>query len=74
VTVVAYGGERFQKLARKFHARFDSVAEPGEFKVFDKRARHPEWSAKGTEAVARVAQLWRSIGLPFPLEEVLEGW
>lgn len=73
-TIVPYGKERMMDYARKFHERFGSKAAPAEFKVFDKRSRHPEWNAKAPAAIARVAQVWKSAGLTFPVDEVAEGW
>jgi len=73
-TVVAYGRERLMTLARKLHERFDSTAAPSEFKVFDKRSRHPEWNGKADKAIARVAETWKLAGLVFPVGEVMEGW
>ena len=73
-TVVAYGKERLTALAKKLHDRFGSAAAPGEFKVFDKRSRHPEWIEKAAPAVERVADVWKSAGLAFPVKEVMEGW
>lgn len=73
-TIVAYGRDRLMALAKKLHERLGSSAAPGDFKVFDKRARHPEWGTKATAAIARVAQVWKSAGLAFPVDEVMEGW
>lgn len=73
-TIVAYGRERMMGLAAKLHERFGSPAAPGEFKVFDKRSRHADWNEKATAAIARVAQVWKSAGLVFPVDEVMEGW
>ncbi|HXF67529.1 MAG TPA: hypothetical protein VNK67_12640 [Burkholderiales bacterium] len=73
-TVVVYGRERMEALARRLHERFGSRAAPAEFKVFDRAPRHPEWQSKATAAIARVAQVWKSAGLAFPVEEVMEGW
>jgi hypothetical protein len=73
-TVVAYGRDRLMGLAKKLHERLGSAAAPSEFKVFDKRSRHPDWNPKATAAIARVAQVWKSVGLNFPVEEVMEGW
>jgi hypothetical protein len=73
-TVVAYGKERLMALARRLHERFGSAAAPGEFKVFDKRSRHPEWNEKAGKAIERVAQVWKLAGLEFPVGEVMEGW
>jgi hypothetical protein len=74
VTVVVYGRERLMNLATELHRKLGSNAKPGEFKVFDKRSRHPEWNTKSTSAIARVAQVWKSVGLTFPIDEVVEGW
>jgi hypothetical protein len=73
-TVVAYGQERLTALAKKLHERFGSAAAPEAFKVFDKRSRHPDWNGKAEQALARVAQAWKSAGLAFPVDEVMEGW
>ena len=72
--VVAYGKERLMNLGQELHARFGSNVRPEEFKVFDKRSRHPDWEPKATAAIARVAQVWKTVGLAFPVDEVLEGW
>ena len=61
-------------LAKKYHRRFDSKAVPGDFKIFDKRSRQPDWNAKATPTIARVAEVWKSAGLNFPVAEVMEGW
>jgi len=73
-TIVAYGRDRLMTLAKKLHERFGSAAVPGEFQAFDKRLRHPEWNAKATPAIARVAQVWKTVGMAFPVDEVMEGW
>ncbi|MGH8641045.1 MAG: hypothetical protein ACRET6_05005 [Burkholderiales bacterium] len=62
-----------QKL-KALHERYGSAAAPAEFKVFDRRSRHPDWSARANAAVARVAQVWHSAGRTFPVDEVMEGW
>ena len=73
-TVVAYGRERMVGLATRFFKRFRAKGEPEDFKVFDKRARHPQWQKKADAALRRVAENWKSVGLGFPLDEVMEGW
>jgi hypothetical protein len=73
-TVVAYGRERLMALARRLHERFGSRAEPGDFKVFDKQPRHPDWNTRAVPVIARVAQVWKSAGLAFPVDEVMECW
>ena len=75
ITVVAYGKERLEELAKSFYYRFghrSPVVE--EFEVFDNRDRHPDWMKKAEPAVRRVAEVWATVGLPFPLDEVMEAW
>ncbi len=43
-------------------------------KVFDKKDRHPEWLVKAEPVVRRVHDMWRGVGLEFPLEEVMLCW
>lgn len=73
-TLAAYGKERFEGLAGRFHERFKSGRQPEGFKVFDNRARHPEWMKKAEPVVRRVSEVWRTAGIEFPLEEVMEAW
>lgn len=73
-TVVVYGQERITQLAQGFFTRFKSKAKPEEFKVFDKQDRHPKWNSRAEDAIRRVAAVWRTVGLRFPVEEIMEGW
>jgi len=73
-TVVVYGRERMMSVAQGFFKRFKSKAGAEEFKVFDNRKRHPEWSKKAEQAIHRVAEVWRSVGLKFPVDEIMERW
>jgi hypothetical protein len=73
-TVVAYGRERMMRLAAAYFARFRSKAAVEEFKVFDNRGRHPDWERKGEQAIRRVADVWRSVGRVFPVDEIMECW
>lgn len=73
-TVVVYGRERMMKLAQSCFKRFKSKGGAEEFKVFDNRKRHPEWHKKAEQAVQRVAGVWRSVGLTFPVDEIMECW
>ncbi len=73
-TVVTYGKERLMGCARKLCARFGSAVDVEDFKVFDKRDRHPEWNRRAAPAIRRVAEVWNMVGLGFPLDEVIEGW
>jgi len=72
--VVVYGQERMEKLAQEYFTRYRSRAKPDEFKVFDKRERHPEWQRKAVPAIRRVSETWQALGLSFPLEEWMECW
>ncbi len=42
--------------------------------VFDKRDRHPDWFNKAEPVIKRVSEVWATVGLAFPLEEIMEGW
>lgn len=73
VRVVAYGRDRLLNLARALCTRLKAKGEPEEFVGrSDYRGRHPEWEAKAVSAVARVAGVWRTVGLSFPVDEVME--
>lgn len=72
--VVAYGAERMMANSQSFQNRFESGLEPSEFKVFDKRDRHPEWFERAEPVIARVRDIWERAGLTFPYDEVMEGW
>ena len=74
ISVVPYGAERMTALSRRWHNRFESGLEPGEFKVFDKRDRHPDWMQQAEPIVKRVAAVWERVGLAFPYDEVMEAW
>jgi len=73
-TVVAYGDERMQAQAQRFHNRFESGKEPEKFHVFDRRDKHPEWMDEAEQAIQRVAAVWERVGLEFPVDDVLEAW
>ena len=73
--VVVYGKQRLESLAQRFHRRYESNLQPGEFKVSDLgRSRHPEWISRARPAVERVAAAWTRVGIPFPVDEVMECW
>lgn len=72
--ILAYGKERMEKQAQSFHNRFESGQTAEEFKVFDKRDRHPDWMKKAEPAIMRVKAVWDSVGLDFPTEEIMEAW
>jgi hypothetical protein len=73
LTVVAYGRDRLVNLARSLGSRLRAKGEPGQFVVrSDYRGRHPQWEAKAVPAIARVAGVWRTVGMSFPVDEVME--
>lgn len=74
IEIVPYDADSMTALARRWHGRFESGQQPTEFKVFDKRDRHPEWMATAEPVVARVAAVWERVGLAFPYEAVMKGW
>ncbi len=75
ITVVAYGKERMEDLVRSFYFRFGHRnPQPETFEVFDHRARHPDWMRQAEPVVRRVAEVWATVGLPFPLQELMEAW
>lgn len=73
-TVVAYGKERMEKTAAEFFSRFRSQLQAEEFQVFDKRDRHPDWMRKAEPAILRVRDVWRTVGVDFPIDAIMEAW
>lgn len=74
VTLAPYTRESMVATSQRFHNRFESGLKPTEFKVFDKRDRHPEWVKQAEPVVRRVAEVWDRVGLRFPLDAVMENW
>lgn len=74
IRIVPYDRESMEAVSRGFHSRFESGLEPTEFKIFDKRDRHPDWIQRAEPVVRRVAEVWDRAGLKFPLAEVMEIW
>lgn len=72
--VVAYGKERLESLAAGIYERFGSAERVEDFKVFDQRARHPDWMRQAEPVVRRVSDVWRQAGVNFPFEAVMEAW
>lgn len=61
-------------LAGELQNRFGDTGEAEEFRVFDDRDRHRDWKPKATAAIQRLAAAWKTVGLDFPVTEVLEAW
>ena len=75
IRIVPYVKEILMDTALDFYYRFgDRNPKPEEFQVFDKKDRHPEWHAKAEPVVKRVHDMWRNVGMEFPLEEVMLCW
>jgi hypothetical protein len=75
IRIVPYVKENLVYTALDFYYRFgDRNPQPEEFEVFDKRDRHPERMAKAEPVVQRVHDMWRGVGLEFPLVEVMLCW
>ncbi|MGR8949812.1 MAG: hypothetical protein ACU84Q_17350 [Gammaproteobacteria bacterium] len=75
IRIVAYGKQRMEDLVKSFYYRFGKLdPNPEAFEVYDKRDRHPDWIAQAEPVVKRVAEVWATVGLAFPLEEIMEGW
>jgi hypothetical protein len=72
--VVAYGKERLEGLAAGLFRASATASKPDEFKVFDKRAKHPDWMRQAEPVVRRVSDVWRQAGVDFPFDEVMEAW
>lgn len=75
IVVVAYGKARMEELAKSFYYRFGHRdPKPEGFEVFANQDRHPDWMKKAEPVVRRVAEVWATVGLAFPLEAVMEAW
>ena len=72
--IVAYGRDRVMGLAREYVKRFRSKEPVEDFKVFEKRDRHPDWRRKAEATMQRVHAAWSAIGLDFPMDELMEEW
>jgi hypothetical protein len=73
--IVAYGGERLMREARRNADRFGSSAADVEaFHLSDRRDRHPEWIARAESTLRRVGDQWARVGMAFPLDEIAECW
>lgn len=72
--LVPYGRNNMMKIARDWFLRFRNKGQVEDFKVFDKRDRHPEWRPRAEAGIHRVAATWQSVGIKFPIDEIMEGW
>lgn len=72
--IVVYGRERMIGLATEYFGRYRSKDRAEDFSVFDKRTRHSDWMGKSEPVIRRVAAYWDSVGMGFPLDEMMEAW
>lgn len=69
--VVPFGKQSMEEVARGLHDRYGGGRSVSEFvSSSGAQSRHPEWEARSDEAIGRVASVWQSVGLPFPVEEL----
>jgi hypothetical protein len=73
-TIVPYTAQAITEAAQQVHERFGSTRPVEAFHVFDKRDRHLDWYKKAEPAIRRVREVWSSVGLSFPLDEVMLAW
>lgn len=73
-TIIPYTEQAMGKMAENIKDRFGNVEPVEQFKVFDKRDRHPEWYVRAEKSILRVRDVWASVGLVLPLDEVMESW
>lgn len=73
-TIVPYSESAMVAAAQDIHSRFGHSAKPEAFRVFDKRDRHPDWHARAEKSIGRVRDVWTSVGIEFPTEEIMEAW
>jgi hypothetical protein len=72
-TVMCFGAQRMQELAAQWHFRFASGRAATKFLTrAGLQDRHPQWMQRSREAIERVGNLWRLMGIPFPAAELNE--
>lgn len=72
--LVPYGRESMMGVAQGWFTRYRNKGRVEEFRVFDKRDRHPEWRPRADASVRRVAAVWEQAGISFPVEAIMEAW
>lgn len=68
VRLVPYGQAAFEATVANDRQRLgnDPDAAPEPFLIHDKSSRHPEWHARGAQAVDAMTAQWAALGLRFP--------
>jgi hypothetical protein len=73
--VVAFGKAALQSAAQNHHDLYGSGLQASEFHTSDKARRlHPEWLERAQPAIDRVEAVWKSVGISFPMEEIVLCW
>jgi hypothetical protein len=72
-SVICFGAQRMQELAAQWQVRFASSRATTKFLTrAGLQDRHPQWMQRSREAIERVGNLWRRMGIPFPADELNE--
>ncbi len=72
--VVAFGKTQMEETAQNFHSRFGSTLAVQDFATSTgSRSLHPSWWEMSCAAIDRVHSVWRSVGVPFPYDELLSS-
>lgn len=72
--VVAYGRERLMEMAAELRHVIGGDSEGEDFEVEYKLHRHPDWISASDDALHQIESLWQSRGMPFPSNQLREGW
>lgn len=74
IKIIPYTADALMSTAQQYHSRFNNNQPVEEFKIFDKRDRHPEWVNKAEKSIRRIESVWKEFGLEFPTDEIMECW
>ncbi len=73
--VVGFAKTALESAAQGYHARYGSHVQASEFHISDEaRRRHPDWVERTQPAIDRVAAVWQSAGIAFPVEQLEPCW
>ncbi len=70
--VMPYGKISYEEFSKNCGTQQSNFPEI--FYVCRKIERHPDWCELANPVISQMAALWKSRGLHFPLDEVMEGW
>lgn len=71
---MVYGAESMNAVVQEWCRRFGADQSPEEFRISDYGGRHREWNKQAEAGIRRVAAAWKTAGVAFPLEEVMEAY